>query len=179
MTAHGGEADGLGAIDGAAADAAAHRRELIREGVTMALYISLSLLAVMVALPPDISPAASSTPALALFVTAFGLLIAHALAFRISARLAHRGRLASEHLELLGVQIVGGLAVTIVAAAPVLLFGAATGVLVAELLLVAFIAVVAYAAVRMVPVSRGRAVTYVAAVVLLALVAVGIKNLVH
>jgi hypothetical protein len=175
---HGRDPNAPGAVEPTHGDAD-HRRERLREGVTMALYISLSLLAVMVALPPEVSPAASSTPAFTLFLTALGLLIAHQLAFRISARLAHGGHVASEHLELLGAQTAGGLVVTFVAVVPVLLLGVSPGVLVAELLLVAFIAIVGYTAIRMVPVSQARAVAYVGGVVALTLVAVAIKNLVH
>ena len=58
--------------------------------------------------------AAGASHAAILFVTSIGLLIAHQLAFRLSARLAH-GKLASEHAELLAAQLIGGLAVTVVA----------------------------------------------------------------
>ena len=84
----------------------------------MALYIALSLLAVMFALPASVSSAAGASHAGILFVTSIGLLIAHQLAFRLSARLAH-GKLASEHAELLAAQLIGGLLVTVVAVVPV------------------------------------------------------------
>ncbi len=63
----------------------------VREGMTMALYLSLSLLAVMVAFEDPTHP---DTPDLGrlVFVTAFGLMLAHLLAFRMSARLVARGR---------------------------------------------------------------------------------------
>jgi hypothetical protein len=157
---------------------AANRTERIREGVTMALYIALSLLAVMFALPANLAEAAGASHAGVLFVTAIGLLIAHQLAFRLSARLAH-GKLASEHLELLAAQLIGGLAVTLVAVAPVLLIGGQAGLLVSELALIAFIAVVGYIAARGIPLSRGRALLFTAGVVALTLVVIGIKNLAH
>jgi hypothetical protein len=59
---------------------AARRRERVREGVTL----GLSLLAVMVALPLDVSPSAAASPATVILLTAVGLLVAHQLAFRIS-----------------------------------------------------------------------------------------------
>jgi hypothetical protein len=157
---------------------AATRSERIREGVTMALYIALSLLAVMFALPASVSSAAGASHAGILFVTSIGLLIAHQLAFRLSARLAH-GKLASEHAELLAAQLIGGLAVTVVAVLPVLLIGGQAGLLVAELALITFIGVVGYIAARSIPVSRVRALLYVAGVVGLTLVVVGVKNLAH
>lgn len=159
-------------------ESAATRKERIREGVTMALYIALSLLAVMFALPSAFSSEDASSHAAVLFATSIGLLIAHQLAFRLSARLAH-GKLASEHLELLAAQLIGGLAVTLVAVLPVLLIGGQAGLFIAELALLAFISVVGYVAARGIPVSRVRALLYVAGVVGLTLVVIGVKNLAH
>jgi FtsH-binding integral membrane protein len=153
-------------------------RERVREGVTMALYVSLSLLAVMVALPTDVGPGASESPAATIALTAAGLILAHILAFRISARLVGRGRVAADHLEILGAQLLGGATVTLVAVVPVLLLGAPAGVDIAELLLVAFIGLTGYAAARSVPLSRPRAAVYVASVVIAALVVLGVKSLV-
>ena len=144
----------------------------------MALYIALSLLAVMFALPVSVSSAAGASHAAILFVTAIGLLIAHQLAFRLSARLAH-GNLATEHMELLAAQLIGGMAVTVVAVLPVLVIGGQTGLRVAELALIAFIAVVGYIAARGIPVSRPRALLYVAGVVALTLVIIVLKDLAH
>lgn len=155
-----------------------HQQELQREAVTMALYVGLSLLAVMVALPKDVAPASSDSPAAVLFFTSLGLLFAHQLAYRVSARLAHRGQLLSEHVELLGAQLVGGLAVTAIAVVPVLLIDGRAGVLVSELLLMAFIAAVSYVAARAVPVGRIRALGYSAGIVALTLVVLWIENLV-
>jgi hypothetical protein len=156
---------------------AATRAERIREGVTMALYIALSLLAVMFAVPASVTVEGGSAAAI-LFGTSIGLLIAHQLAFRLSARLAH-GRLASEHLELLAAQLIGGLAVTVVAVVPVFLIGGRAGLLLSELALIIFIAVVGYIAARGIPLSRPRALLFVAGVVALTLVVIGVKNLVH
>jgi hypothetical protein len=154
-------------------------QDRIREGLTMALYIGLSLLAVMVALPTDVTAAVNPHPAVTLFLTSIALLIAHQLAFRLSARLAHRGEIATEHLDLLAAQVVGGLAVTAVAVVPVVLIGGRTGVVVAELLLLAFIAVVGYASARTIHVSRARALLSVSGVIALVLVVLWIKDLVH
>lgn len=144
----------------------------------MALYIALSLLAVMFALPASVSSTAGASHAAILFVTSIGLLIAHQLAFRLSARLAH-GKLASEHAELLAAQLIGGLLVTVVAVVPVMVIGGQAGLRIAELALIAFIAVVGYIAARGIPVSRPRALIYVAGVVGLTLVIIGLKSLAH
>ena len=155
-----------------------HEQELQREAVTMALYVGLSLLAVMVALPKDVAPASSDSPAAVLFFTSLGLLFAHQLAYRVSARLAHRGQLLSEHVELLAAQLVGGLAVTGIAVVPVVFVDGPAGVLISELLLIAFIAVVSYVAARAVPVGRLRALGYAAGIIALTLVVLWIENLV-
>jgi len=157
---------------------AAHRRERMREGVTMALYISLSLLAVMLAVPRDAGPASAESPALVIFLTAVGLILAHQLASRLSTRLAHHGRLGREHLDLLAAQLVGGLIVTVVAVIPVLLIDGMRGVIVSELVLLAFIAGVAYTAARLVPHSRLRALGYAGGIVVIALGVLWVKSLV-
>ena len=69
--------------------------------------------------------------------------------------------------------------VTVVAVLPVLVIGGQAGLLIAELALITFIAVVGYIAARGIPVSRARALLYVAGVVGLTLVVVGVKNLAH
>ena len=94
----------------------------------MALFIGLSLLAVMVALPTDVTTAVNPHPAVTLFLASIALLIAHQLAFRLSARLAHQREIGSEHLDLLAAQLIGGLSVTAVAVIPVILIGGRTGV---------------------------------------------------
>jgi hypothetical protein len=156
-----------------------HRQARVREGLTMALYIGLSLLAVMVALPRNVTAALDPHPAVALFLTSISLLIAHQLAFRLSARLAHEGALCAEHLDLLAAQVVGGLAVTTVAVVPVLLFEGTTGIVIAELALLGFIAAVGYASARTIHVSRVRALLSVLGVIALVLVVLWIKELVH
>ena len=85
----------------------------------------------------------------------------------------HRRELVRE-----GVQLAGGLAVTAVAVVPVLLIGGSTGVFVSELLLLAFISIVGYAAARTIPVSRWRAAAYMTGVVALTLAVLWIKSLV-
>jgi hypothetical protein len=156
----------------------AHER--LHEGVTMALYISLSLLAVLVAQEEtSLAPGASASPAVAVVLTSVGLILAHQLAFQLSTRLVHRGQLSPASVELLGAQLIGGLAVTVVAVAPVLLIDRPGGVLAAELLLLAFIAGVGYVAARSVPLSRPRALAYVGVVVVLALAVLWVKGLVH
>jgi hypothetical protein len=154
-------------------------RERIREGVTMALYISLSLMAVMVARPANTESGDAENPARLLIVTSIGLIFAHAVAFRMSTRLANKGQFSIENIGLLIAQIVGGLAVTIVAATPLLLIGGADGVVVSELVLLTLIALVGYVSARSIPVSRLRAVVYVMFINVVVLIVIWVKNLAH
>ena len=158
-------------VEGSGTHRAAPRQERVREGLTLALYISLSQLAVMVALP------ATGNPAAVITLTSLGLILAHQLAFRLSSRLVEQGRVSAANLELLGAQLAGGLVVTVVAVVPVLLLPAPYGVPVAELLLLAFVAVVGYAAARTVPLGRVRALAYVTGVVAATLAVLWVKNL--
>lgn len=150
--------------------------EITHEAVTMALYISLSLLAVLVATP---GTDADSAPRLALTValTAIALILAHQVAFRLSTRLLHRGLLAADSLRLLGAQAIGGLSVVVVATLPIVIFGAA-GLRIATVLLIALMGVVGYVAARSVPVSRPRALLYVGVVILAVGLVLAVKGLV-
>jgi hypothetical protein len=151
-------------------------REWVREAVTMALYISLSLLAVLVALPKE-SAAESDDLWLTILLTAVALLLAHQLAFRISTRLVNKGLLDPSGVKLLGAQLVGGLIAAVAAALPVLVFGSGA-VQASALVLLLFVAATGYRAARSVPTSRGRALMYVAGVVVAVMVVLFVKSLV-
>jgi hypothetical protein len=103
-------------------------------------------------------------------------MLAHALAFRISTRLAH-GELPQHVVETLLAQLSGGLAVTAVAVAPILILNGSVGVRLSEYLLIAFVGVTAYAAGRASAMSQLRSITYAILVVMLALVVLWVKAL--
>lgn len=150
------------ALDSAAAsqDPSQVDAESWREAVTMALYVSLSLQAVLLATPvPDAGDEASGA-ALRVFLTALGLLVAHQVAFRLSTRLTHGGLVADEARSLLRAQLVGGLPVAFVAALPVLILGS-QGLAVAEALLLLFVGSVGFLAARAAGATRARAAAYV------------------
>lgn len=142
----------------------------------MALYVSLSQLAVMTALSPDGS--ASSEVALTVLGTSLGLVLAHQIAFRMSSRLVAEGsRLESHAPSLLRAQVVGGAVVTGLAVVPIIVFGAGAYRLSMALLL-AFVMVVGYLVARSAPVSRARALLYVAFVAVVVVVVLAVKSLV-
>lgn len=140
----------------------------------MALYIALSLLAVMVALPA----VGTEDDDLALTVLFFslGLILAHRVAFRMSSRLvAEGGGMEPEARSLLRAQLVGGAFVTFIAVLPLLLFGAdAYPASMAALLL--FVMIVGYHVARSVPVSRARALLYVVLVLVVVIAVLGVKT---
>lgn len=154
----------------------AERREALREGMTMALYISLSLIAVMVAVPHP-EDMASGDLAWLTFVTSVGLILAHQLAFRMSSRLfADGSRLEAMHVLVLRDQLVGGGLVTAIAIAPIILLG--TGAFrLSVLILLAFVLTVGYFVARSAPTSRPRALAYVTGVGILVVAVLAVKSL--
>lgn len=153
------------------------RREAVREFVTMALYVSLSLLAVVIATPE--MAATRSGVAATVFLTALGLLIAHVLAYSVSSRLVSEGRIDAESRLILTMQVAAGLTVAVIATIPVLLADAPLGPQITEGLLVGIVAVVGYLAVRQRDGSRGRALVYAGAVIAGVAVVLLMKSLVH
>jgi hypothetical protein len=160
----------------AAAEAERERREVVREAVTMALYVSLSQLAVVAALPLD--QAEGATLAWTITLTSVGLVLAHQLAFRMSSRLITKGS-ALEPLapRILRAQLAGGAVVTLLAVVPVLVLGPDAIRLSAALLLL-FVMGVGYAVARSAPMSRPRSLAYVLVIALLAGVILAVKSLV-
>jgi hypothetical protein len=150
------------------------RRELVRESVTMALYISLSLLAVLTALPSSAAEEDARLAALVAF-TAIGLVLAHAVAFRLSTRLVSRGQVGESAARQLAAQLVGGAIVTVLAVLPLLVLGP-SGLPWSRGVLLVLVAGVGYAAARSVPVSRPRALVYVLLVVVVVLVVLAVKG---
>lgn len=153
------------------------KAELIREGVTMALYISLSQLAVMMAIPSQ-QVEEQGNLALTVALTSIGLILAHQVAFRLSTRLVTKGsRLDAIVPRVQGVQLLGGGAVTILAVIPILLFGNAAYRLSMGLLLL-FVMIVGYFAARSAPTSRGRSLVYVLALGGIVIAVLAVKSLV-
>jgi hypothetical protein len=151
--------------------------EAWREGITMALYVSLSQLAVMTALPSQ-EASVDSKLALTVALTSVGLILAHQVAFRMSSRLVTRGSTLEPHApRLLRAQLLGGAAVTVLAVLPILLFGPAAYNWSIGLLLL-FVMAVGYLVSRSAPHSRLRSLLYVAAVAVAVIGVLAVKSLV-
>lgn len=153
------------------------RTEVWREGFTMALYISLSQLAVMAAMPAQ-AAAQDSTLALTVALTTVGLVLAHQVAFRMSSRLVAPGsKLEPMAPRLMRAQLLGGGAVTLLAVLPILIFGSDAYQWSMALLLL-FVMAVGYLVGRSVPLSRLRSLIYVAIVAFAVIGVLVIKTLV-
>lgn len=138
--------------------------ELFREATTMAVYVSLSLLAVLAALPIE----ARHTRVITVGLTGVGLLLAHWLASTITSNFSLSQLKTAEGLKVLSAQVAGGLAVTVVAVVPLLVFPTVSGVWISAGLLVALVCAVSYYAARANHRSRGASLLYVLAIVVIA-----------
>ncbi|MCB0878889.1 MAG: hypothetical protein KDC46_07910 [Thermoleophilia bacterium] len=156
------------------------REHIVREGLTMALYMAIVLLAVLAGAEPSVADVEDELPRL-IPGTAIGLMLAHVFAFSLShvtvmdaGGVSRRG----ERLETIGAMLTGAVAVVAVAEAPLLLIDdiarAATW---ASMFLVAVIAATAWYAARTAGSSRRRALGYTAAVVVAATAVVAVKSL--
>ena len=140
-----------------------HQAELLREVTTMALYVSLSILAVLIALP--VAQNDNRVQAgLTVLATGLGLVLAHHLSFRMSSRLANGGLLSPQSVEALTAQALGGLPVAVLAALPVFALGEEPGEVVSEVLLLGFVALVGYRSARFTS-GVGRSLLYVGVIV--------------
>lgn len=138
------------------------QRETVREGVTMALYLSLSLLAVLLAVPTT----TQEDPVALVTLSALGLLGAHLIAFTISSRLVSEGVFDAESRRVATAQVAAGLAIVILVTIPMLLFDAPTSLYVAEALLLLVVVGVGYLAARAAKASVLRSVIYLAVVLI-------------
>lgn len=141
----------------------------------MALYISVSLVAVMLALPRNLESLAQH-PSVLVGITGIGLIVAHLAAFTLSSRLVNEGLLSSRARDLVGAQLVGGLAVTALAVVPLLVFEGYTAIVASELLLLGVIAAVGYRVARVAQLNRFRATLYVGGVIAVALAVLWLKG---
>ena len=154
------------------------KSEVWREGITMSLYVSLSQLAVMTAMPAK-EIEGNTTLALTVLLTTVGLILAHQVAFRMSSRLVNpNSTLEPIAPRLLRAQLLGGGAVTALAVIPIALFGPGAYRFSIGLLLL-FVMVVGYLVARSGPRGRVRSVAYMGAVGLAVLLVLFVKSLVN
>lgn len=153
-----------------------HRRLLARELLASGLYVTLVLLAGLVAVPASRLPSDRKVAAIILG-TAVGLLLAHWLAFRLAAHMTtEEGHWSPTAAQEAVAQLVGGLCAAVVGAAPFLFLDGRTALRTALLLLATLPAVTGCLIARL----RGRAWPLAllngAWVLVLALAVVEVKN---
>lgn len=140
----------------------------------MALYVSVCLLAALIALPE--TGGAHDHVIRIIWGVTIGLAAAHWFAFRLSARLVGRGSMGLEDVESAGAQLAAAAAVALLASIPVFLFSASAELAVVELLLAAFIGSVGFAVARGAGATPAKALLYALIVISLALLIAGLKN---
>jgi hypothetical protein len=94
----------------------------------------------------------------------------------VSARLVDAGRVRQHDLESAGAQLAGAATVAILASIPVILFSEDSELLLVELVLAGFIAVVGFAVARGSGAGRARATIYALLVLVLAVAIAVLKN---
>ena len=103
----------------------AHRERMAHEATVMVLYVSIVLLATLVALPEDFAD--HDNAALELIAlewgTAIGLALAHWFAFSVAGALLSGGLPTREDLQVVGAQLGGAAVVALVTMVPILVAG--------------------------------------------------------
>jgi hypothetical protein len=152
-----------------------HEHELRREALTMEIYVAICLLGVLTAIGED----AADSQIQAFFVvwgTTLGLAIAHAVAFRIAAKMLGAGRITREEGEEILAQFVGASLVAAVLSVPILLLPATAEFDAARLTLAMLLAVSGYIAARLTGTGRWRSVLYGSVVLVTSMLVALLKN---
>ena len=141
----------------------------------MALYVAVCLLAALIALGEDAEHGHVRAFGL-VWGTTIGLALAHAFAFRVSARLGEEGRLGRHDAHIVVAQLAGAAFVAAIATLPIVLFGATNEFDVVRTVLGIFIGTMGYAVARLTGTSRLRSLIYGGFVLLFAITIAILKN---
>ena len=158
-----------GAVD------AGHAVELRREAATMALYVTVCLLAALTAVADRVD--AGTVDVLRIvWGTTVGLALAHWFAFRLSARLVAAGTFGRHEASLAAAQLGGAAAIAVLATVAVVVLPASTELDVVRILLAAVLGLTGFEVARSGGVGRGRAMVYAAGTLVLAVAITVVKN---
>jgi hypothetical protein len=149
--------------------------ELRKEAFTMALYVSVCLLAALTALSERADRDLVEILGI-VWGTTIGLALAHWFAFRMSVRLVESGAVRRRDTELALAQLLGAAAVAAANTVPILLLPTSAELDAVRFLLAAFICLVAYVVARSNGSGRGRSVVYAASVLIVAFTVAIAKN---
>ena len=141
----------------------------------MALYVAVCLLAALIALGEDADHGHVRAFGL-VWGTTLGLALAHAFAFRVSARLTAGGRFSGADAQIVLAQLAGATFVAVIATLPVGVVGSTGEFDVVRAVLSVFIGATGYAVGRLSGGSRIRSLVYGGAVLVFATTIAVIKN---
>ena len=154
----------------------AHDVELRKEASVMALYVAVCLLAALIALGEDADHGHVRAFGL-VWGTTIGLALAHAFAFRVSARLFAAGQLGRHDAQTVAAQLAGAACVAAIATVPIVLLDATAEFDAVRTILCLLIGAAGYGVARASGVSRVRALVSAGVVLLLAATIAVIKNI--
>lgn len=149
--------------------------ELRKEALTMALYVSVCLLAALAALDESADQGQVEMMGL-VWGTTVGLALAHLFAFRLSARLVGSGTVDRRDGEISIAQLVGAISVAVICTVPILPLSATAERDVVRLTLAGLIGLIAYFTARSGGVPRHRALLYAFFMLVAALAIAVTKN---
>jgi hypothetical protein len=149
--------------------------ERIREGLTMAFYVTICLLAALAAVRHSGDEGHVETLRL-IWGTTIGLAFAHWFAFRLAAKMAEPHHPAPHNAALLAAQMTGAAAVALVASIPVLLLPGDVELKVVRWELAGLLGLAGYTIARSAGSSRGRSIRYGLSILGLATVVVLVKS---
>jgi len=130
--------------------------ELAREALMMMIYVSVVLLAALIALPIDDDEVDIGLAGV-IWGTSIGLAAAHWFAFHVTARLFGEGTLHRRDAQSAAVQVLAALAVALVASLPLIFVSDEAAIEVAAAELAAIIALAGYTTARRAGAGHGRA----------------------
>lgn len=153
----------------------AHDVELRKEASVMALYVAVCLLAALSALGEDADHGHVRAFGL-VWGTTIGLALAHAFAFRVSARLVTAGQLGRHDAQIVAAQLAGAVFVAAVATVPIVLFDSTAEFDAVRVVLSVLIGAAGFAVARSSGASRVRSWISAGVVLLLAATIAVVKN---
>jgi hypothetical protein len=150
--------------------------ELRKEAWVMALYVAVCLLAALAAAAEKASD--GHVRALGIvWGTTVGLTLAHAFAFRVSARIVARGRIRRSDANVVLAQLAGATGVAVLASIPILLWPATAEFDVVRWMLALFISIVGFEVARSSGAGRTRSLLYGVFLLVVAVTIAVVKNI--
>ena len=152
-----------------------NRVELRKEAWVMALYVAVCLLAALTAVAEKASDGHVRAFGI-IWGTTIGLALAHAFAFRVSARIVAQGKIRRDDANAVVAQLIGALGVAVLATVPVIFWPATAELDAVRWMLALFIALVGFQVARTNGAGTARSVVYGGVLFVSALTVALLKN---